>query len=83
MQFEVTILGCSGAIPAYNRHPSSHFINYNGFGFLIDCGEATQMQMAKFNIRRAKLDHIFITHLHGDHFFGLMGLISALNLNYR
>ncbi len=83
MQFELTILGCSGAIPAYNRHPSSHFLNYNGHGFLIDCGEATQMQMAKFNIRRAKLDHVFISHLHGDHFFGLMGLISAFNLNYR
>jgi ribonuclease Z len=83
MQFELTILGCSGAIPAYNRHPTSHFLNYNGHGFLIDCGEATQMQMAKFNIRRAKLDYIFISHLHGDHFFGLMGLISAFNLNYR
>lgn len=83
MLFDLTILGCSGAIPAYNRHPSSHFLNYNGHGFLIDCGEGTQLQMAKFNIRRAKLDHIFISHMHGDHFFGLMGLISAFNLNYR
>lgn len=83
MQFEVTILGCSGAIPAYDRHPTSHFLNYNGHGFLIDCGEGTQMQMARHNIRRAKLDHVFISHLHGDHFFGLMGLISSFNLNYR
>lgn len=83
MQFDLTILGCSGAIPAYNRHPSSHFLNYNGHGFLVDCGEGTQLQMAKYNIRRGKLDHIFISHLHGDHFFGLMGLISAFNLNYR
>lgn len=83
MQFELTILGSSGAIPAYDRHPTSHFINHNSHGYLIDCGEGTQMQMARYNIKRGRLDHIFISHLHGDHFFGLMGLLSAFNLNYR
>jgi ribonuclease Z len=83
MHFDVTILGSNGAVPAYNRNPTSQFLNYNGRGFLIDCGEGTQMQMAKFGIRRGKLDHVFISHIHGDHFFGLMGLLTSFNLNYR
>ncbi|MCW3125573.1 MAG: Ribonuclease [Bacteroidetes bacterium] len=83
MHFEVTILGSNGAIPAYDRHPTSHFLNYNGDGFLLDCGEGTQIQMSRHNIKRGRLDHVFITHLHGDHFFGMMGLITSFNLNYR
>jgi len=83
MHFEVTILGSNGAIPAYNRYPTAQFLNYNGQGFLLDCGEGTQMQMSKYNIKRGKLDHIFITHIHGDHFFGLMGILTSFNLNYR
>lgn len=83
MHFEVTILGSNGAIPAHDRHPTSHFLNYNGDGFLLDCGEGTQMQMSKYNIKRGRLDHVFITHLHGDHFFGMMGLLTSFNLNYR
>jgi ribonuclease Z len=68
MHFEVTILGSNGAIPAHDRHPTSHVLNYNGEGFLLDCGEGTQIQMSKYNIKRGRLDHVFITHLHGDHF---------------
>lgn len=83
MNFEVTILGCNGAIPAYDRHPTSQYLSYHGKGFLIDCGEGTLMQMNKFGIKRSKLDTIFISHLHGDHFFGLMGIITSFNLNYR
>lgn len=83
MQFEVTILGSNGAIPAYDRHPSSQILNYNGNLFLIDCGEGTQFQMNKFGIKRGHLDHIFISHLHGDHFFGLVGLLTSFNLNWR
>jgi ribonuclease Z len=83
MHFELTILGCNGAIPAYDRHPTSQFLSHHGHGYLLDCGEGTQMQMAKYAIKRGKLDHIFISHIHGDHFFGLMGLISSFNLNYR
>ena len=83
MHFEVTILGSNGAIPAHNRHPTSQFIHFHGQGYLIDCGEGTQMQMAKYNIKRGRLDHIFISHLHSDHFLGLMGLLTSFNLNYR
>jgi ribonuclease Z len=83
MHFEVTILGSNGAIPAYDRHPTSHYLNYNGDGYLLDCGEGTQIQMSKYNIKRGRLDHVFITHLHGDHFFGMMGLLTSFNLNYR
>ncbi len=83
MQFEVTILGSNGAIPAYNRHPSAQIVTYNGHNFLIDCGEGTQLQMNRYAIKRGKLDNLFISHLHGDHYFGLIGLISSFNLNYR
>lgn len=83
MQFDVTILGSNGAIPAYNRHPSAQIVSHNGNCFLIDCGEGTQLQMNQYGIKRGKLDNIFISHLHGDHYFGLIGLISSFNLNYR
>lgn len=83
MHFELTILGSNGAIPAYDRHPTSQILNYNSNLFMVDCGEGTQFRMNKFNIKRGKLDNIFISHLHGDHFFGLMGLITSLNLNWR
>lgn len=83
MQFEVTILGSNGAVPAFERYPSAQILNFNGHQFLIDCGEGTQFRMNKFNIKRGKLDHIFITHLHGDHFYGLIGLLTSFNLNGR
>ena len=83
MQFDLTILGSNGAIPAHDRHPSSQILNYNGSLFLIDCGEGTQFQLNKFNIKRGRLDHIFISHLHGDHYFGLIGLLTSFNLNWR
>ena len=83
MQFELTILGSNGAISAYNRHPSSQILNYNGNLFLIDCGEGTQFQMNKYGIKRGRLDNIFISHLHGDHYFGLVGLLTTFNLNWR
>lgn len=83
MQFEVTILGSNGAIAAFDRYPSSQVINYNGNLFLIDCGEGTQFQMNKFGIKRGRLNNIFISHLHGDHFFGLIGLLVSFNLNWR
>jgi ribonuclease Z len=83
MQFELVILGSNGAIAAYNRHPSSQILNYNGSLFMIDCGEGTQFQMAKFGIKPGRLDHIFISHLHGDHYFGLIGMLTSFNLNWR
>jgi ribonuclease Z len=83
MQFDVTILGSNGAIAAYDRFPSSQIVNYNSNLFLIDCGEGTQFRMNKFGIKRGRLDNIFISHLHGDHYFGLIGLLVSFNLNWR
>jgi ribonuclease Z len=81
--FAVTILGNNSAIPAYNRHPTAQVVTLNDELFLIDCGEGTQMQMAKYKIRRSKINHIFISHLHGDHYFGLIGLLTSMGLMGR
>ena len=83
MKFEITILGSSSATPIYNRNPSSQLLNVNDRLFLIDCGEATQQQMLRFGIKAQKIEHIFISHLHGDHYLGLVGLLSSLHLNGR
>ncbi len=81
--FEITVLGSSSATPAYNRNPSAQMINLNEHFYLVDCGEATQNQLNKFKIKSAKIDTIFISHLHGDHYLGLVGLLSTLHLNGR
>ena len=83
MPFSLTILGTSSAIPTSNRYPTAQVLNVLGRFFLIDCGEGTQTQMRKYKIGFSKIDHIFITHLHGDHIFGLIGLISTLVLMGR
>jgi ribonuclease Z len=83
MKFEVTILGSSSATPIYNRNPSSQVLNINERLFLIDCGEGTQQQMLRFGIKASRIDNIFISHLHGDHYLGLVGLLSSLHLNGR
>jgi ribonuclease Z len=76
----VTILGNNSAVPAFNRHPTSQVVTQDGTNYLVDCGEGTQIQMIKYKIRRSKITHIFISHLHGDHYFGLVGLINTFNL---
>lgn len=76
----VTILGNNSALPAFDRHPTSQVLTLDEHLFLIDCGEGTQMQMAKYKIRRSKIQHIFISHLHGDHYFGLIGLLTSMGL---
>lgn len=78
--FGVTILGNNSALPAYDRHPSSQVVTLDQHQFLVDCGEGTQMQLARYKIRRSRINHIFISHLHGDHYFGLPGLITSLGL---
>ena len=78
--FELTILGCHSATPTENKHTSSQILEVNGNLFLIDCGEGTQMQLRKAKVRFTRIKHIFISHLHGDHFFGLIGLISTFRL---
>jgi ribonuclease Z len=76
----VTILGNNSAIPAFDRHPTAQVITLDDHLFLIDCGEGTQTQMNKYKIRRSRINHIFISHLHGDHYFGLIGLITSMGL---
>lgn len=83
MIFEVTILGCGSATPILNRHPSAQVINYRERFFLIDCGEGTYLQMLAYKVKWSKIEHIFISHLHGDHYLGLMGLLFTMNLNGR
>ncbi len=78
--FGVTILGNNSALPAYDRHPTAQVVTLNDQLFLIDCGEGTQMQIARYRIKRSKIHHIFISHLHGDHYFGLIGLITSMGL---
>ncbi len=76
----VTILGNASAIPTRDHHPASQLVIYNHKYFLVDCGEGTQIQLIKYKIKYHKIDHIFISHMHGDHFFGLIGLISTYHL---
>jgi len=83
MKFEVTILGSSSATPIYNRNPTAQILNINEKLYLIDCGEGTQQQMLRFDVKGSRIDFIFISHLHGDHYLGLVGLLSSLHLNGR
>jgi ribonuclease Z len=76
----LTILGNNSAIPAFDRNPTAQVLQTLEESYLIDCGEGTQMQMAKYKIRRSKINRIFISHLHGDHYFGLMGLLTSMGL---
>ena len=80
MSFRLTILGTSSALPTSDRYPTAHVLNVHERLFLIDCGEGTQMQMRRYHIRFGRINHIFISHLHGDHFFGLYPLLSTLTL---
>lgn len=80
MKFELTILGTNSALPSSTRHPSCQLLNVREKLFLIDCGEGAQMQMRKSRIKFSRLNHIFISHMHGDHVLGLPGLIASLGL---
>jgi ribonuclease Z len=79
----VTILGNNSAVPSHNRHPSAQVLQTAEHLVLIDCGEGTQMQMNLYKIKKSRINHIFISHLHGDHYFGLIGLLNSLALNNR
>jgi ribonuclease Z len=80
MPFELTILGSNSALPTSNRYSTAQVLNVLGRFFLIDCGEGTQIQLRRQKLGFSKIKHIFISHLHGDHYFGLIGLISTMNL---
>ena len=79
----LTILGNNSAIPAFGRYPTAQVLQTDDDSFLIDCGEGTQMQLAKYKLRKSKISRIFISHLHGDHYFGLIGLITSMSLLNR
>ncbi len=76
----LTILGCHSATPRASAHPTAQVLEMKGHLFLIDCGEGTQVQLRKLKVKFSRIRHIFISHLHGDHFFGLVGLISTFRL---
>lgn len=79
----VTILGNNSALPAYDRHPTSQVVTLDDHLFLVDCGEGTQVQLARYRIRWSRINYIFISHLHGDHYFGLIGLLHSMGLLHR
>jgi ribonuclease Z len=83
VSFELTILGSGAAVPTFRRNPTAQYIVCNDRHILIDCGEGTQMQIRKYSIRFQRISHILISHLHGDHFFGLVGLLSTMHLMGR
>lgn len=83
MKFELTILGSGSSVPTSNRNSAAQVLNVLERYFLIDCAEATQHQLRRFHIPYNKINHIFISHLHGDHYFGLIGLLSTLSMQGR
>ena len=80
MPYELTILGSSSAIPTVEKNPTAQLLNANERFFLIDCAEGTQVQLRKYKFKFQKISRIFISHLHGDHYFGLIGIISSMHL---
>ncbi len=83
MTFSVTILGCSSALPISSRFSTAQALNILERFFLIDCGEGTQIQLHRYKIKILRINHIFISHLHGDHFLGIFGLVSTMNMLSR
>lgn len=76
----VTVLGNNSALPAFGRHPTAQTVTVYGEVLLLDCGEGTQLQMQRYGMKWKNVHHIFISHLHGDHYFGLPGLINSMSL---
>ncbi len=83
MTFSVTILGNSAALPTRNHHTTAQVVTYHNQLFLLDCGEGTQNQIRDLGIKVSRVSHIFISHLHGDHYYGILGLITTLHLQRR
>lgn len=80
MSFEVTILGANSAIPTAYKFPTSQLVSVNQSYYLIDCGEGVQMQLRKYKIKMQRINCIFISHLHGDHYFGIFGILNTMHL---
>jgi ribonuclease Z len=83
MSFNITILGSSGALPAFGRFPSCQLVEIQNRYFLVDCGEGAQIQLMKYQTNFHRINHILISHLHGDHYLGLMGLLFTMHLLRR
>lgn len=83
MHFGVTILGNNSALPAHGRHPTAQVVTFHDRKYLVDCGEGAQLQMSAYRIRRSRINHVFISHMHGDHYFGLIGLLNSYGLQNR
>ena len=83
MSISVKILGANAAAPAHHRHHTAQLIDIEGQYYLMDCGEATQLQLKHYKLRIQRINNIFISHLHGDHYLGLMGLLSTMHLMGR
>ncbi|RYU96151.1 ribonuclease Z [Emticicia agri] len=83
MNFELLVLGTGSATPVLEHNPSAYLLTIENEHFLIDCGEGTQFRLLEHKVRTYRIRHIFISHLHGDHYFGLIGLLSSWNLNQR
>lgn len=79
----VTILGNNSALPAFGRYPTAQVVTVHEYLCLLDCGEGAQMRMQQFGVRSDRINHIFISHMHGDHYLGLVGFISSLSLKGR
>ncbi len=80
MSLSFLVLGSNAAVPAVGRLPSSHLLNLNDKYYLLDCGEGAQLQLRKYHIKLQRMQHVFISHLHGDHYFGLIGLLTTMHL---
>ena len=83
IELTVTILGCGSAKPTLRHHTSSQIVSHSGKLYMIDCGEGTQTQFLRYGFHPGQLEHIFISHAHGDHCLGLVGLLSSLSLDKR
>ena len=80
MEFSLITLGTASAKPVVNKYPSAHVFNMRGRLFLVDCGEGTQVQLMRYRLSLFKMDHILLSHLHGDHVFGIFGLLSTMSM---